>query len=223
MAGYNWDGHFFNPENNINGFTDHLSTAKNPNARLRLYHSVADGKDALFAAHRAFFEKIIELTYDLDNVYYELVHELAMNYSDWDKTSQWVEAMALAVRAKWASLSPDRPIILGTDGGHLAGFPFNQSAGFPKPASEMDWVFTRSYFDIMVYGNQHHAGNAREWLRHYRKPYIAQEFAGRCRLCLELPRARDATSSAQVRMETHDGKVSTDGYLHQGKLEIFFC
>ncbi len=46
MAGYNWDGHFFNPENNINIFTDHLSTAKNPNARLRLYHSVADGKEA---------------------------------------------------------------------------------------------------------------------------------------------------------------------------------
>jgi len=175
VAGHNWDGHFFNPENNVNAFTDHLSTAKNSSARLRLYHSVADGKDALFDAHRAFFEKIIKVTYDLDNVYYELVHELAMNYADWDKTSQWMEAMALAVRAKWARLSPERPIILGTDGGHLAGFPFNQSAGFPKPASEMDWVFTRPYFDIMVYGNQHHAGNAREWLRHYRKPYIAQE------------------------------------------------
>jgi len=175
VASFNWDGHFFNPENNINAFTDHLSTVKNRNARLRLYHSVADGQDALFAAHRAFFEKIIEVTYDLDNVYYELVHELAMNYVDWDKTSQWMEATALAVRVKWAELSPERPIILGTDGGHLAGFPFNQSAGFPKAGSEMDWVFTRPYFDIMVYGNQHHAGNAREWLRHYRKPYIAQE------------------------------------------------
>ncbi len=74
VASFNWDGHFFNPENNVNGFTDHLSTAKNRDARLRLYHSVADGRDALFAAHRAFFEKIIEVTYDLDNVYYELVH-----------------------------------------------------------------------------------------------------------------------------------------------------
>jgi hypothetical protein len=175
VAAHNWDGHFFNPDNNVNGFTDHLSIAKNGSARLQFYHSVADDKNELFVAQRAFFEKIIEETHDLDNVYYELIHELAMNYDNWGKTSQWIEAMALAVRAKWDALNPDRPIILGTDGGHLAGFPFNQSAGFPEPGSEMDWVFTRPYFDIMVYGNQHHAGNAREWRKHYKKPYIAQE------------------------------------------------
>jgi hypothetical protein len=175
IARTNWDGHFFNPANNVNAFTAHLSTAKEGGARLQFYHSVVDGREELFAAQRAFFEKIIEETHDLDNIYYELVHELAMNYSDWGKTSAWIERMALAVRAKWRHFNPDRPIILGTDAGHLEGFPFNQSAGFPEPGSEMDWVFTRPYFDIMVYGNQHHAGNAREWRRHYRKPYIAQE------------------------------------------------
>ena len=175
VASYNWDGHFFNPGNNINAFTDHLDSRQNKDNRLQFYHSVADRHDELFAVQKAYFEKIIEVTYDLDNIYYELVHELGMNYDDWDKTGQWLEAVALAVRAKWDELSPGRPIILGTDAGHLAGFPFNQSGGFPQPGSEMDWVFTRPYFDVVIFGNCHHTGNAREWRRHYRKPYVAQE------------------------------------------------
>ncbi len=175
VARYNWDGHFFNPRNNINAFTDHLDTERNKNNRCQFYHSVADGRNELFAVQKAYYEKIIEVTYDLDNIYYELVHELGMNYQDWDKTKQWIESVALAVRAKGDELNPERSIVLGTDGGHLAGFPFNQSGGYPRPGSEMDWVFTRPYFDVVIFGNCHHTGNAREWRRHYRKPYVAQE------------------------------------------------
>lgn len=175
VAAINWDGHFFNPQNNINAFTDHLDTQKNKNNRLKFYHSVADQKKELYAVQKAYFEKIIETTHDLDNIYYELIHELGMNYSDWPKTSQWVEAIALAVRAKWNTLNPGRPIILGTDAGHLTGFPFCQSGGFPEPGSEIDWVFTRPYFDIAVFGNCHHTANVREWPLKYKKPYIAQE------------------------------------------------
>lgn len=177
VAAHNWDGHFFNPRNNINAFTDHLDTETNSDNRFRFYHSVADTRGELVAVQKAYFEKIIEETHDLDNIYYELVHELAMNYDDWDKTRQWLEAIALAVRAKWSEHNPDRPIILATDGGHLAGFPFNQGGGFPEPGSELDWVFTRPYFDVLIFGNCHHTGNAREWRRHYRKPYIPQEDA----------------------------------------------
>ena len=175
VAKKNWDGHFFNPKNNINACTDHLNTDKNKNNRLKFYHSITDGRTELFNIQAAYFDKIIQATYDLDNIYYELVHELAMNYSDWPKTSQWLEAMALSVRNRWKSLNPDRSIILATDAGHLAGFPFNQGGGYPEPDSEMDWVFSRPYFDVMIYGNQHHTSNAREWPRKYKKPYVAQE------------------------------------------------
>ena len=173
VAADNWDGHFFNPKNNINAFTDHLASEKHRDNRLKFYHSVVDGPPELLAVQKAYFEKIIEMTYDLDNIYYELVHELGMNYSDWSKTSRWIETIALTVRRKWDALSPDRPIILGIDAGHLKGFPFNQQGGFPR--SEIEWVFTRPYFDILVFGNCHHTGNAREWRLKYKKPYIPQE------------------------------------------------
>lgn len=84
---FNWDGHFFNPKNNINSCTDHLGTDTNRNNRLKFYHSVADRQSQLFEIQKAYFEKIIEVTHDLGNIYYELVHELAMNYSAWKKTS----------------------------------------------------------------------------------------------------------------------------------------
>ena len=175
VAALNWDGHFFNPDNNINEFTSHLESSSDRNNRLQFYHSLADNHSQLFEAQKAYFGKIIEMTYDLDNIYYELVHELGMNYSDWAKTSQWIEAIALAVRAKWDKLNPDRPIILGTDAGHLKGFPFSQSGGFPEPGSEIDWVFTRPYFDMLNFGDCHHTANAREWRRKYKKPYVPQE------------------------------------------------
>src|SRR5690606_15190538 len=118
---------------------------------------------------------IIEVTHDLDNIYYELVHELGMNYGDWEKTNQWVEAMAIAVRDKWKQLNPERSIILATDAGQLKGFPFNQSGGFPEKGSEKDWVFSTPYFDILGYGDIHHTANGRGWTKKYNKPYIMQE------------------------------------------------
>lgn len=172
---HNWDGHFFNPENNINPCTKHLDTDTDVSNRLKYYHSFADGEEELFELQKAYFEKIIEVTHDLDNIYYELVHELAMNYGNWEKTSQWLEEMALVVRGEWNEYNPERSIILATDGGHLKGFPFNQSGGFPEHGSEMDWVFSNPVFDVMVFGNQHHTGNAREWRLKYKKSYIPQE------------------------------------------------
>lgn len=175
MQEVNWDGHFFNPKNNINLCTSHLETETNFANRLKFYHSFSDGEMELWKIQQAYFEKIIEVTHDLDNIYYELVHEIAMNYDNWEKTSQWIDAMAKTVRKKWDEYNPKRPIILATDGGHLKGFPFNQGGGFPEAGSEMDWVFSHPSFDIMVFGNQHHTGNAREWRFKYKKPYIPQE------------------------------------------------
>jgi hypothetical protein len=171
----NWDGHFFNPENNINSCTDVLRTTTDEDNRTKIYHTVSDGNRKLLEIQIAYFEKIIEETHDLDNIYYELVHELAMTYDDWDKTSTWLEAIAKAVREKWQEYNPDRPIILSTDGGHLRGFPFNQGGGYPEPGSEMDWVFSHPYFDVLIDGNHHHTGNIKAWVKKYKKPYVAQE------------------------------------------------
>ena len=175
VARQDWNGHFFNPVNNINPCTNVLSTANDKEARLKIYHSFDDGNQALFDIQKAYYEKIIDVTHDLDNIYYELVHEIAINYSDWSKTSNWIETMAETVRNKWQEHNPDRPIILAIDGGHLAGYPFNQGGGYPETGSEMDWVFSRPYFDVIVDGNHHHTSNVREWVRKYQKPYIAQE------------------------------------------------
>lgn len=168
-----WGGHFYNPANNINSFTDHLG-GRDHN-RLKFYHSVADEHDELLQTQKAYFEKIITVTHDLDNIYYELVHELGTNYEDWIKTSQWIDSIAKTVRRKWSQLEPNRRMILGIDAGQLKGFPFSQAGGLPESESEIDWIFTRPYFDLLIWGNVHHVANAREWRLHYKKPYIPQE------------------------------------------------
>ena len=175
VAAQDWNGHFFNPKNNINACTDFLNTDEDPEARLQFYHTADNGNQELLNIQKAYYQKIIEVTYDLDNIYYELVHEIAINYSDWEKTSHWLEVMAQTVRKKWDSLNPDRVIILGTDGGHLAGFPFNQGGGYPQPGSEMDWVYRNPLFNVLIEGNHHHAINMRQWVAHYKKPIVAQE------------------------------------------------
>ena len=171
----NWDGHFFNPVNNINSCTDILSEESEKDNRFKFYYSASDGNNELLDIQIAYYEKIIEETHDLDNIYYELVHELSMNYGDLNQTAEWIVTITHAVRKKWNELNPYRPIILSTDSGHLRGYPFNQGGGYPEPGSEMDWVFSRPYFDALIGGNHHHTGNIKEWIKKYKKPYIAQE------------------------------------------------
>ena len=92
----NWPGHFFNPANNVNAGTDHLGG--DIGNRYRLYHAVSENRTALLNAQKAYFRKLIDETYDLDNVYYDLVHEMAEHYTDWTKTKRWIEAIALDKR-----------------------------------------------------------------------------------------------------------------------------
>lgn len=160
-----WGGHFFNPANNINAFTDHLGGGN----RLRFYHSVAGNKTGLVHAQRAWLGKLVETTADLDNVYYDLVHEIAPSRNDWvkdpgewAKVQRWVDEMATAVGHRWAELQPERPVILGMDAG-------------PLTDSQRDWIFTRPYFDLLIYGKAHAVNNAKNWRMKYKKPYIPQE------------------------------------------------
>lgn len=153
----NWKTHFFNPDNNINSFTDPL--AEN---RFSFYHSVADDRSELVAAQKAWLRKLVDVTADLDNVYYDLVHEIAENYRDWSKIKSWIDEMAATVRDQYHELQPDKPITLGMDTGGLKQW-------------ERHWVFSRSYFDLLIYGKFHTVNNAKNWRIQYKKPYIPQE------------------------------------------------
>ncbi|MFQ5930620.1 MAG: hypothetical protein ACE5MK_13070 [Acidobacteriota bacterium] len=160
QSSVDWNGHFFNPANNVNGFTDHLGgTLKN---RFKIYHSVADGLAALAAAQANWFGKLIEVTADLGNVYYDLVHELAEHQGHWGKTQQWIDAMVGAIRDRWSTLRIRRQLIIGMDAGGLQ-------------SSQREWIFTRPYFNLLIYGKRHHFDQAVKWRITYRKPYIPQE------------------------------------------------
>lgn len=153
----NWGGHFFNPENNVNGFTDVLA-----GNRLGFYKSVDLQQSELVAAQQAWLKKIVDTTADLDNVYYDLVHEIAENYEDWSAMQAWIEKMAATVRSRFAERQPDRDIILGMDTGGLKG-------------SQRHWIFDRPYFDVLIYGKAHRVNQAKSWRNRYKKPYIPQE------------------------------------------------
>ncbi|MDA2926740.1 hypothetical protein MYX78_05830 [Acidobacteria bacterium AH-259-G07] len=173
--GLDWQGHFFNPQNNINSFTNPLGG--DPANRLKLYHCVVDRNRGLVKAQEAWFRKLIEVTHDLGNVYYDLVHEIAEHRGSWPETQAWIDAMAQQVRSRWAELVSNRPIILGMDAGGLAGFPRTSArrGEIPRAGSPVDWIFTRPYFDVLIYGKVHHVTNAKQWRKRYKKPYIPQE------------------------------------------------
>ena len=155
---WDWDAHFFNPENNVNDFTDHLGTDN----RTDLFHSVADGRTELTRAQQAWFAKLIEATSGFGNVYYDLVHELSEHQGSWRKTRLWIDAMAGGIQQRWEDLAPGRPLIMGMDTGGLGG-------------SQRTWIFSRPYFDVLIYGKVHSVQNAKRWRIRFDKPYIGQE------------------------------------------------
>jgi len=155
----NWPGHFFNPSPNCNDFTAHqCGDLEN---RYAIYHSVSDGEEELVAAQKAFFKRVIDVTWDLDNVYFDLVHEMAEHKRDWLKTRQWIAEMAECMRSHWETKT-SKPIIIGFDTG-----------GFPE--DEQDVVYSHPVFDAIIYGKRHTVEQAVGWRRHYQKPYIPQE------------------------------------------------
>jgi len=155
-----WEGHLFNPANNVNSFTDHLGG--DLQNRFKIYHSVADKKTSLVDEQKKWFRKLVEETSDLDNVYYDLVHEIKEHHRNWQKMQRWIEEMALTVRNHSAKIRPDKPVILGMDTGGLSD-------------AQRDWMFSRPYFDLLIYGKKHTVDNARNWRIKYKKPYIPQE------------------------------------------------
>jgi hypothetical protein len=113
--------------------------------------------------------KLIEGTISVDNVYYDLDHEIARHDrgwlkepSCWKKAQMWVDEMAEAIQQKWKRLNPDRPLIMGLDAG-------------PMTQAQRDWIYTRPYFDLLIFGKTHNVKQAKQWRIQYKKPYVPQE------------------------------------------------
>ncbi|MHC4425715.1 MAG: hypothetical protein ACYSYV_06435 [Planctomycetota bacterium] len=155
-----WPGHFFNPVNNVNSFTDHLGP--DLENRFAIYHSVVDKKASLVNAQKAWFKKLVEVTADLDNVYYDLVHEIKEHHRDWTKVRSWIKEMTLTAREHSRKLRPGKPVIIGMDTGGLS-------------EAQRNWIFSRPYFDLLIYGKKHTVTNAKQWRTKHKKPYVPQE------------------------------------------------
>lgn len=152
-----WGSNFFNPINNINVETNHLDQS------VKFYSSVADNRKGLVELQKAWIEKLIDETYDLGNVYYDLSHEMGDDkYETFPKAKEWIVEMASHARSYWEEKHTSNTFILGMDTG-----------GFKD--SERDWVFSRDFFDVLIYGKQHSIQTAYEWRAKYNKPYIPQE------------------------------------------------
>ena len=89
---------------------------------------------------------------DLDNVYYDLVHELSEHRpSSWsDDTGSGSTTWPVRSRIAGMKLGAQRPLIIGMDTGGLG-------------STERNWIFTRSYFDVLIDGKQHTVANAKSW------------------------------------------------------------
>jgi hypothetical protein len=156
----NWPSHFFNPANNVNACTDHLGA--DADSHLAIYHSISDGQTELAALQRAWFRKLVDATAGLDNVYYDLVHEVYTNHEDFPRIKPWIADMASTVRKRFREKNQAREAILGMDTGGL-------------PDEHREWIFTRPYFDILVYGLKHTVDQAKRWRIRHCKPYVPQE------------------------------------------------
>jgi hypothetical protein len=161
----NWRSHFFNPKNNVNKFTHHLQG----NPSIHFYFSVADKKEGLVQAQKTWLAKLIEETVDLDNVYYDLDHEIARHARDWlqeashwKKAKMWIDEMSKAIQQNWERLNPNRPLIMGLDAG-------------PMTQAQRDWIYSRPYFNVLIFGKAHNLNQAKQWRIQYNKPYIPQE------------------------------------------------
>ncbi|MBN2007720.1 hypothetical protein JW960_00070 [candidate division KSB1 bacterium] len=165
-----WDGHFFNPRNNVNRFTNHLG--QRLRYRFSIYHSVAEQRRPLVKATKYWFLKIIDMTADMDNICYDLVGNLSDNQGDWDKTQLWIDEMAMASRLRYKKLQPLKTMVLGFDAGGLDMGDWHKNSTLPGVGSQVDWLFSRPYFDVIICSNANTVQQAHAWQEHYRKPYV---------------------------------------------------
>lgn len=169
VRGQNWRQSLFNPVHNINDATTHLADANH----YKFWHSVADEESALWEIQRAAIIKVVELTADLDNVYYDLSHEFRTDCcgahpTDWNKAKEFFEAVAHTLRTKYCQLQPAKKPLIGLDAEHFA------------KAQQLDWNFGNPAFDLMILGNSSSSPvpsveTVAQWCAQYQKPFLLQE------------------------------------------------
>jgi len=165
----NWHKSLFNPDHNVNPETDHLGSSNH----YEFWHSVADRQTGLWEIQCAVIEKIVELTADLDNVYYDLSHEFRTDCcgaepTDWNKAKQFFEAAAGMLRTRYAKLQPGKIPLIGLDAEHFA------------KAGQRGWNFNNPAFDLMILGNSSESpvpsvDTVIAWRQQYKKPFLLQE------------------------------------------------
>jgi hypothetical protein len=165
----NWHESLFNPDHNINAETHHLGGSNH----YKFWHSVADKQTRLWDIQRAAVVKIVELTADLDNIYYDLSHEFRTDccgaqYTDWSKAEQFFDAVADTLRTKYMELQPGKKPLVGLDAEHFA------------KAGQRDWNFRNPAFDLMILGNSGISPvppveTVISWREQYGKPFLLQE------------------------------------------------
>jgi hypothetical protein len=164
-----WPTSLFNPTNNVNEATQHLSGENH----YEFWHSVADQRTPLWEIQRDTVKKIVQHTADLDNVYYDLSHEFRTDCcgaepTDWNKAKQFFEAMAETIRTTYSQLQPEKKPLIGLDAEHFA------------KSGELDWNFGNPSFNLMILGV---SGTSPvpsleqiiAWREQYKKPFQIQE------------------------------------------------
>jgi hypothetical protein len=164
-----WGVSLFNPDHNVNRATEHLRGSNH----YKFWHSVADKQSGLWDIQRATVERIVEETADLDNVYYDLSHEFRTDCcgaqpTDWNKAHQFFDAVADAMRAKYAELQPGKTPLIGLDTEHFA------------KAGQREWAFGNPAFDLMIVGNSTDSPvppveTVVAWRETFKKPFLLQE------------------------------------------------
>jgi hypothetical protein len=165
----NWGESLFNPVHNINSATEHL----NDSNHYRFWHSYSDGQTGLWQIQKKTVEKIIELTADLDNIYFDLSHEFRTDCcgaqkTDWAKSKQFFVKVAQTIREKYAELQPEKMPLIGLDAEHFA------------KSGQRDWNFGNSAFDLMILGNSSHSpvpsvDQVISWRETFKKTFLLQE------------------------------------------------
>ena len=165
----NWGESLFNPANNVNSATNHLSG----NNFYKFWHSVADNQTGLWNLQAALLKKMLEETADLENIYFDLSHEFRTDCcgaqpTDWSKARKFFSAVADEIRMKYAELKPGKTPLIGLDAEHFA------------KAGQQGWNFGNPAFDLMILGNSSSSpipsvDTVISWRETYKKPFLLQE------------------------------------------------
>ena len=151
-----WNGNFFNPINNTDSFTINLDNER----CTEVYHSYFDDNLRLASLQEHLFKKVLESTFDIGTVYYDLCYQIAENQGDWEKTKVWIDESVDAMRSVWRRLNTARQFIIGIDAGKLSEY-------------QQSWIFDNKKLNVMINSDIDVQSQVLHWKKLYLKPYCS--------------------------------------------------